>query len=187
MGKQGGGIWERPRTYHVPRLRGDQVVAVNRRGHRGFREPRGDKLQNRHLRRGVLHGDTIGSQFQVGNPADGRGGVFRVVQVAVHDFLRQGQRRVVEFPPHHPQVGVHRGVDGVHGFRAGRVQVGHHDRFVNQCVERLRRAHRVHALPFVAKPVPTEINGVALALLDQFAKDGLFVRLRWVKQSVSLS
>ena len=45
----------------------DQVVAVDRRGHRGLVEAGGHELEQRHLRGGVLHGDPVGVEVGVGS------------------------------------------------------------------------------------------------------------------------
>ena len=68
----------------------DQVVAVHRRGHRDLREPGSHELQQRHLRGGVLHGDTVGAEFGVRDTA-GEVLVLRVGEVVDEDLLGQRQ------------------------------------------------------------------------------------------------
>ena len=50
-------------------LGADQVIAMDGGGHGGGFTPGGNKLENRHLRRGVLHGHPIGSQIHRGHAA----------------------------------------------------------------------------------------------------------------------
>jgi len=71
----------------------DQVVAVNGGGHGHVRQAAADELEHRHLGRGVLHGHAVGPQPQVSAPAVDLLRV-GVVEVAVHDLLRQGERPV---------------------------------------------------------------------------------------------
>ena len=47
----------------------DQVVAVHGRGHGSLGETGGHELQQRHLGRGVLHGDAVGVEVVVGAAA----------------------------------------------------------------------------------------------------------------------
>ena len=71
-------------------LRGDQVVAVHRAGYGRGGEAGRHELQQRHLCRRVLHGDSIGMKVVVGAAAlDGRGWIAEVVQ---QDLLGQRQR-----------------------------------------------------------------------------------------------
>lgn len=65
----------------------DQVVTVDRRGDRRAREAGGDELQDCHLRRRVLHRDTVGAQAQVGLAAADVLAL-GVVEVAVDNLIR---------------------------------------------------------------------------------------------------
>lgn len=90
----------------------DEVVAMDRAGHGGLAAARGHELEQRHLRRRVLHGHAVRTQVQVALAADDllrRG----LVQVSVDDLLGQRQR-TVQALPHHLQVGGHLLVNGLH-------------------------------------------------------------------------
>ncbi len=68
----------------------DEVIAVHRGRHGDALAPGLHELQQCHLRRGVLHGDTIGAQIDPALAAlDVRGG--GVVEVDEEDLLREGQ------------------------------------------------------------------------------------------------
>lgn len=68
----------------------DQVVAVDGGGHGHFGQAAADELQHGHLGRGVLHSHAVGPQTQVrAAPVDLL--AVGVVQVTIHDLLRQGE------------------------------------------------------------------------------------------------
>lgn len=74
-------------------LGGDQVIGVDggrnsNSGHAG-----GDELEHRHLRGGVLHGDSVGSKVEV-RLASSDISVGSVVQMTVDDLLGERQRSV---------------------------------------------------------------------------------------------
>ena len=87
----------------------DEVVAVHRRGDRDPLASRLDELQERHLRRGVLHRHAVGAQHQI---AAARLEILapRIVQVAQHDLLGQGERPF-QAAPHGRQAPLHLLVD----------------------------------------------------------------------------
>lgn len=82
-------------------LADNHVVAVDAAGHGGLRQAAAHELQQGHLRRGVLHGDAVDEQLEVGLGAHiaaavgvGQERLFRVlVQVAVEDLL--GERELL--------------------------------------------------------------------------------------------
>lgn len=76
----------------------NQVVAVYARGDGGSRQVARHELQQRHLRRRVLHVGAVGLQLQVGVPANvapavgvGQQVLFGLVEVRVEDLLGEGQ------------------------------------------------------------------------------------------------
>ena len=69
----------------------DEVVAVDRGRHRRLVEAGGHELQQRHLGRGVLHGDPVRVEVGVADAAV-QPGVARRAQVVEEDLLGEGQR-----------------------------------------------------------------------------------------------
>jgi hypothetical protein len=77
------------------------MIAVDTRGHSGGRQAAGHELQQGHLRRGILHGHTVGLEFEVCGAADsdaivssGEEGFGWVVEVGVEDFFGEGKLSV---------------------------------------------------------------------------------------------
>ena len=76
----------------------NQVVAVHRRRNGRTVAAGVHKLQQRHLRRGILHRHAIRTEIHVIDPSAERFRIRRIVQVRIEDFLRQRQRRSFHFP-----------------------------------------------------------------------------------------
>mmetsp|Transcript_41547 Transcript_41547/g.106288 ORF Transcript_41547/g.106288 Transcript_41547/m.106288 type:complete len:369 (-) Transcript_41547:81-1187(-) len=116
----------------------DEMVAVDCGGHRCLGQAGRDELQHGHLRRRVLHGHTVRAQPQVAHSSlDVLVG--RVVQVAVHNLLRECER-TVQALLHHCQALVHKGVavvEVVVGLKPTHGRLGH---------ARHRRGHTPHAI-----------------------------------------
>ncbi len=91
-------------------------------GHGHLGQSRSHELEERHLGRGVLHGHAIGLQVEVALPPQDLG-LIRVIQVAVDDLLRQGERPVQPLA-HHLQAGGHVLVGGLDERGSG-VDLGH--------------------------------------------------------------
>ncbi len=90
----------------------DQVIAVHRRGRRDLVEPRGHELQQRHLRGGVLHGDSIRTEVGVGVSALDLL-VLRITEMVDEDLLRESEWPAESTPAEGSPVG-ERGVDALH-------------------------------------------------------------------------
>lgn len=69
----------------------NQVIAVDRGGNGHLGQAAADELQHGHLGRGVLHGHAVRTQPQVSAAAVDLLPC-RIIQVAVHDLLRECQR-----------------------------------------------------------------------------------------------
>ena len=115
----------RSRRRHVgvrSTIRLDQVVAVHRRGNRRFVLARLHELEQRHLRRRILHRDAIGTQKKVRIAGD----EFlptRVVEMAEQNLFGVGQR-TTETLSHDLEIGVQRFINGLHE-GGGRLDSGH--------------------------------------------------------------
>lgn len=80
-------------------LADNHVVAVDAAGHGGLGQVASHELQQGHLGGGILHGDAVDEELEVGLGADvaaaigvGHKGLFDIlVQVAVEDFLGEGE------------------------------------------------------------------------------------------------
>ena len=73
------------------RVRFNQVIAVNCGRNGNFGNARGHKLQDRHLRGGILHGNAIGAKLEVG--LTGNDLSFGVIQMAVPNLLCWGENK----------------------------------------------------------------------------------------------
>ena len=68
-----------------PRVSFNQVIAVNGSGDGGFGETRRHELQDCHLGSSVLHGNAVGSEFEV--TLAGNNLLIGIIEMAVEDFL----------------------------------------------------------------------------------------------------
>ncbi len=73
----------------------DQMVAMDRSRHRRTVAPGVHELQQRHLRRGILHGHAVGAEVHVVFAPDERPGVRAVEQMGVKNLFGQRQGRAL--------------------------------------------------------------------------------------------
>ena len=79
-------------------LRADEVIAMNRGGHAHGLTARAHELQQRHLRRRILHRHAVGTELaEILQPLQGLHGS-RIVHVGIQDLLRQRQRPAQHLP-----------------------------------------------------------------------------------------
>ena len=147
--------------------------AVDGGGHGRLGQTGGDELEDGHLRGGVLHGDPVRAELEVGHAALGRGGTLGVVEMSVDDLLREGQGFVPELAPDDPQVGLDGLVNLVHSLAPGGIERGHHDGLVDEGVERRAGLHGIGALLRVGEPVPSDVDSLTLAVGHLLDDDGL--------------
>ena len=134
------------------------------RGHGRLGQTRGDELEDSHLCGGVLHGDPIGAELEVGHAALRRGGTLGIIEVPVDNLLCEGQGFVPKLASDDPQVLLDGGVDFVDSLAPGGIERGHQDGLVDQCVESGAGLHRERALLNVGEPVSPNVNSLALAV-----------------------
>ena len=112
----------------------DQVIAVHRRRHGSLGEAGGHELQQGHLRRGVLHGDTVGMEVVVGDAAVDV--LVRVGQVVDEDLLGQRERASEALAAGGDPPG-QAGVDALDEFDGGGgavvARIGHVDNYNTSC------------------------------------------------------
>ena len=79
-------------------LRADEVIAMNRGGHTHGLAARAHELQQRHLRRRILHRHAVGTELaEILEPPERLHGR-RIVHVCIQDLLRQRQRPAQHLP-----------------------------------------------------------------------------------------